>query len=202
MKARLRSKPQHGSATPQEVHDVVKYGPKDCISIFKNSRGECIMQTKCVGIDLTNYEFGLTCVDKAGAAVHHLFGKDSFDEEEKFHTQISCNRCLGFSEEPRKVPKAEKSLQSQIAAAGEDIKDLMTMAEGVSADVQRLNVAVFPATTVAPTPAAPPAPAAAAPLEKARASSYVQKGGDNDDEDGNDASEDEAEEDDSDDESN
>merc|ERR1712070_941042 len=57
------------SAKPQRKPRIVQYGPQDCISTYKNDKGECVMQTKCAGVDTSDYEFGLLCVDKKGVPV-------------------------------------------------------------------------------------------------------------------------------------
>merc|ERR1719399_570973 len=70
--------------------EVVKYGPSKCVSTYKSPQGHCMMQTACSQANITDYEFGLICVDKAGAPTRHLFGRNSFDPDETFDTLIMC----------------------------------------------------------------------------------------------------------------
>merc|ERR1711939_1142011 len=97
---------------------IVKYGPKDCVSTYRNKRGECIVKTDCADVDekkFKEYELGLLCVDKEGVPTRHVFGKGSFDPEEKFDTLISCHKCMGLDEIPEKKrkKKAEKEEESE-----------------------------------------------------------------------------------------
>merc|ERR1711939_204006 len=96
---------------------IVKYGPKDCVSTYRNKRGECIVKTECADVDekkFKEYELGLLCVDEEGVPTRHVFGKGSFDPEEKFDTLISCHKCMGLDEIPEKKhkKKSEKKEES------------------------------------------------------------------------------------------
>jgi len=138
----------------------VKYGPKDCVSTYKNGRGECVMQTKCAGVNIKDFEFGLLCVDKEGTPVHHNFGKGSFGTHEKFDTLIACDKCLAPKKEKKEVP-APKSPLSEAKALSAGIKDLTKMVTDISNNVQKLNSVVFKRRQAAPAPAPAPGPAAA-----------------------------------------
>jgi len=70
----------------EKKDEAARYGPDGCVSTWKSPENHCIMQTKCKDVDISKYEFGLVCVDKVGSPVRHLFGKDSFDEEETFES--------------------------------------------------------------------------------------------------------------------
>jgi len=133
---------------------AVKYGPHGCVSVYK-SKGHCIMSTDCDKKDMSNYEFGLVCVDKTGSPVKHLFGKDSFDEKESFDTLIRCDQCLGLEDIPDAV-----ALAGEVSTMGKDIANLKAVMTNISINVQMLNKEVFPKAPSAPSPA--PALAAAA----------------------------------------
>jgi len=165
---------------------IAKYGPDDCVSTYRNSLGECVVQTKCKGIDVSDYEFGLRCVDKAGKSVHHTFGMRSFDQEETFDTLIKCDKCLGLTDKHKEV------VAKEVAEVSKAIEELAASAKDLSANVAKLNVAVFKKKAAAPAgaaPAAAPAGVVAAVLidktspPQGRAGAYVQKGSGNDDED-------------------
>merc|ERR1719188_2393043 len=96
------------------------------------------MRTKCSKAEIHNYTFGLVCVDKVGAPVRHLFGKESFDPEETFDTLIACDQCLGLEDIPGHV-----AVNGQIMTLSEEIQDLKGMMKNISKDVERLNERVF-----------------------------------------------------------
>jgi len=116
----------------------VHYGPKGCVSTHRSKEGHCIIQTKCAESDIMNYSFGLVCVDKMGAPVRHLFGRDSFDPEETFDTLIACDQCLGLEDVPDRV-----ALNSQVLSLSQEIRGLADMMRDVSGAVQKLNAEVF-----------------------------------------------------------
>jgi len=139
---RLRASPQ-----------AVSYGPNGCVSVYRSEESHCIMSTNCRNINVTNYEFGLVCVDKVGSPVKHLFGKDSFDPVETFDTLIKCNECLGLEDLPDGV-----ALAGEVATLAKDISGLKAAMTNISINVGMLNKVVFqPAAAPAPAPALPTA---------------------------------------------
>jgi len=141
--------------------EVVKYGPDSCVSTYRSPEGHCVVATKCAEADISDYEFGLVCVDKVGRPVRHLFGKNSFDPEEVFDTVIPCDQCLGLEDIPDSL-----MLNNEVIGLSKEIKDLKGMMGNITGSVARLNSEVF-----APAPAAAPAPApvAAGPAQAAPA---------------------------------
>merc|ERR1719440_696749 len=97
------------------------------------------MNTACSKANITNYEFGLICVDKAGAPTRHLFGRDSFDPDETFDTLIECEQCLGLEDIADDI-----ALTGQVIALSKEIKGLKGMMTNITSDVQKLNEKVFP----------------------------------------------------------
>jgi len=147
------------SAVKGEPADgVVTYGPKKCVSVFKAESGNCIMNTDCANADISNYEFGLVCVDKKGMPVKHLFGRDSFDAKESFDSLIKCDKCLGLEDIPDTV-----ALAGEVASMAKDVAAIKAVMQNISINVNMLNKEVFK-SSASPGPAAPaPAPAAEAP---------------------------------------
>lgn len=135
--------------------EVVKYGPDGCVSVHRGKAGHCIMETDCEKKDLSDYEFGLVCVDKVGSPVKHMFGKGSFDSKESFDTLITCEECLGLEEIPDSI-----TLAGEVAIMGKDIANLKAVMQNISTNVQMLNQEVF---KPAGGPAPAPAPMAASP---------------------------------------
>lgn len=135
--------------------EVVRYGPSKCVSTYKSPQGHCMMETACSKANVTDYEFGLICVDKAGAPTRHLFGKNSFDPDERFDTLIECDQCLGLEDIADDV-----ALTGQVVALSKDIKDLKNMMVNITTDVMKLNEKVFPDQFKknGTAPAAAPAP--------------------------------------------
>jgi len=144
------------SGSKAEKPDAVKYGPNGCVSTWRSDAGHCMMATDCKGSNISNYEFGLVCVDKSGSPVKHLFGKDSFDAEESFDTLIKCKQCLGLEDVPDQV-----ALAGEVASMAKDITNLKDVLKNISVNVQMLNAKVFPTPPAAPAPAPAPAPAEA-----------------------------------------
>jgi hypothetical protein len=165
-KNEVSSVPAVGVSRRRRRKNEVKYGPNGCVSTWRSSEGHCMMATDCEGTNISNYEFGLVCVDKVGSPVKHLFGKDSFDSKESFDTLIKCKECLGLEDVPDQVV-----LAGEVATMAKELNNLKDVMKNVSINVQMLNAKIFPAKPSAPAPspeAAAPAPAAAAkPQEKA-----------------------------------
>jgi len=126
--------------------EVVRYGPNACIAVYKGADNHCRMSTSCSGVNMSNYEYGLVCVDKAGSPVKHLFGKDSFDPVESFDTLIQCNECLGLEDVPDGV-----ALAGEVSALSKAISGLTAAMTNISMNVQRLNQEVLKRTTPSPT---------------------------------------------------
>merc|ERR1719456_1922564 len=112
---------------------VVRYGPNDCISTYESKSGTCIMETNCDAKNITDYEFGLICIEKDGTPVRHIFGKNSFDPTETFDTLIQCNQCLGIDDFQTDVALAEdveglatevKEMKDSIGALKKDVAEL------------------------------------------------------------------------------
>lgn len=132
---------------------VVKYGPNECVSTYRNPAGHCIMQTNCAKENITDYEFGLICVDKTGEPVRHVFGKNSFDQEESFDTLIACDKCVGLDD-----IADETSLVKQVETLTSEVEDMNTTLSTLRKSVKKLKGKVFPDGAKAEAPA--PAPAA------------------------------------------
>lgn len=122
----------------EEKPRVVKYGPKDCVSIWKSPESHCVMETQCEGVNIDDFEFGLICVDNMGKPVRHMFGKGSFDSKETFDSLIPCQQCLGTDEMPENV-----MINNEVLGLAKDIKEISGMMKTVSASIGRLNKAVF-----------------------------------------------------------
>lgn len=143
------------SSKPDEPVKGVRYGPKGCVSVSRNTQGHCVMETRCKGVDMDNYEYGVVCVDQVGSPVKHLFGKDSFDPEENFDTLIKCKKCLGLEDIPDAV-----TLAGEVATMAKDIHSINDVMKNISINVNMLNERVFPQGPA-------PAPAAASPASAA-----------------------------------
>lgn len=154
---------------PEKKAHIVNYGPENCVSTYRNHKGECVVRTKCQGVNTTGFIYGLLCVDKAGVPVRHVFGLNSFGPEEIFDTLIHCHKCLGEDNVPAHVLKLPPSTPlGAVRALAKDIEALTGMANNLTGSVNRLNAAVFlkPPPT-APMPAPAPAPAMAEHIKEA-----------------------------------
>jgi hypothetical protein len=122
-------------------HNVSFYGPDHCVQTYLGEKGTCIMKTKCKGEAIKDHELGLTCVEKDGKSVRHLFGKNAFNPEETFDTLIDCEICLGLD-----VAKLDKptSIKDTIASLKTEVAKLNKSMAEVVGDVAELNKKVFP----------------------------------------------------------
>lgn len=147
-----------GWYTPPPSEEVAKYGPENCVKTYKTEERHCVVQTECKGIDITDVDFGVVCVDNIGKPVRHLFGKGSFDPEETFDTLILCDQCLGLTDVP-----ADIMMNNEVLGLSKEVKDLGGIMKNITASISTLNTEVFaPAPAPAPVAVAAAAPAAVA----------------------------------------
>lgn len=131
----------------------MRFGPNGCVSTWLNDQARCMIKTECTEKDMDNYNFKFICVDESGEHVRHVFGKGSFDPEEKFDTLVTCTSCtadaddLFVSAQQRKDndtqtpgPTSTNALLRQIVA---DVGELKADMANASRNVERLNKAVF-----------------------------------------------------------
>jgi hypothetical protein len=102
------------------------YGPGGCVATFKSDSGTCVMQTRCEGQNISDYDFGLDCLDGEGETTRHLFGKNSFDPEETFDTLVPCQTCMGVDQQaPKEVGQLATNvltLQHEMSSIKDDLK--------------------------------------------------------------------------------
>jgi len=137
-----------------------------------------VMKTDCAPKDIEGYAFGLVCVDKVGAPVRHLFGKDSFDPVETFDTLITCNQCLGLEDIPDDV-----AMNGQVLGLMQEVHSLEGMMVNLTQEVKLLNEKIVAdqkakAKQESPPPpagVAPPAPKAGALLQRGKSGGQLRK---------------------------
>jgi len=138
---------QGGAASGVPPAHASFYGPGGCVAAYRTpSTGTCVMQTRCGGQNITEYDFGMNCVDSEGETTQHLFGKNSFDPEETFDTLVKCTQCLGL-EEKAAAPLKDLATHVQVLQA-----EMKAIQDSVKAIKDHLN---------------PPADTEAAPAEEA-----------------------------------
>jgi len=137
---------QGGAASGVPPAHASFYGPGGCVAAYRSGDGTCVMQTRCGGQNITEYDFGLSCVDSEGETTQHLFGKNSFDPEETFDTLVKCTQCLGL-EEKAAAPLKDLATHVQVLQA-----EMKAIQDSVKAIKDHLN---------------PPADTEAAPAEEA-----------------------------------
>jgi len=81
-----------------------RFGPHNCVSLSKSATGSCVLQTDCVGIDTSKFEFTFDCETSPGERLRHSFGVGGFDEQEEFDTSIKCSKCI----EPQQAVSAHE----------------------------------------------------------------------------------------------
>jgi hypothetical protein len=119
------------------------YGPGGCVATYKSSTGTCLMQTRCEGQNITEYNFGLDCMDAEGVTSRHMFGKNSFDPKETFDTLVECDKCLALDQTPKQqvgdLAAHVLSLQHEMDSIKDDlkvIKDHLQPKEEAAADTE------------------------------------------------------------------
>lgn len=160
----------------EEPEAIVRFGPDQCVSTYRSAEGNCILKTECAEAEVSNYNFGLVCVDKIGRPTRHLFGEGSFDPSETFDTLIKCNECLGLEDVPSLV-----SANGQVMILSNEIRQLDLKMFNLTKDVSRLKEEFMvrgvaaegasspqsPSPNPALNPAPVPAPAPLTPFELA-----------------------------------
>mmetsp|Transcript_144873 Transcript_144873/g.255357 ORF Transcript_144873/g.255357 Transcript_144873/m.255357 type:complete len:422 (-) Transcript_144873:72-1337(-) len=74
-----------------------RFGPDDCISLFRSSVGTCILKTDCpIATNISGVEFAFVCSNPNDAMPHalHSFGRGGFEANELFDTGVKCKSCL------------------------------------------------------------------------------------------------------------
>lgn len=79
---------------------VAFFGPKSCIATYLSESGTCLIQTRCAGIDISEFGVGVTCIDRVGDYTRYVFGKGGFKDEEIFDTTLPCKTCAGVGDTP------------------------------------------------------------------------------------------------------
>eukprot|EP00448_Togula_jolla_P018044 CAMPEP_0170591250 /NCGR_PEP_ID=MMETSP0224-20130122/12303_1 /TAXON_ID=285029 /ORGANISM="Togula jolla, Strain CCCM 725" /LENGTH=384 /DNA_ID=CAMNT_0010915101 /DNA_START=52 /DNA_END=1202 /DNA_ORIENTATION=+ len=127
------------------------FGPAACVKTYLSGEGKCIIETRCAGVDISNFDVGITCVDETGGYTRYRFGK-SFGVDEVFDTRIKCKSCLGvgddhFVQRRGVVPKG----------IVDDVNSLRLEVKHLRGEVQAIIRGKGPASTKeANTTAAPP----------------------------------------------
>lgn len=92
------------------------------------------MRTECQDVDTEDFNFGLVCVDNVGRPVRHLFGTNSFENEETFDTLITCDQCLGLTHIPDDV-----MLNNEVLGLSREVKELGGMMKIITGTISKLN---------------------------------------------------------------
>jgi hypothetical protein len=144
--------PLFGGPKPAPDAELVSYGPNSCVSTYKSEEGHCILETKCQNIAIDKYNFGLICVDKAGAPVRHNFGKGSFAAAEVFDTLIPCEQCLGTEDIPDSV-----EMNGRVMTLSKEVMTIDGVLSNISSDLKIISKVVSSVGAPAPAPAQAPA---------------------------------------------
>lgn len=140
--------------------EVQRYGPDKCVSVQRSDKGHCVMSTACADVpaaNMTDYEFGIVCVNKDGTAVRHMFGKNSFDPVETFDTLIPCEKCMALDD-----VSGEMAMGTKVSQLEQEVEELKSALTGVAGNVSKLVQKVLPEVHAARNPPAAPAPASKA----------------------------------------
>lgn len=140
------------------VSEISRYGPKECVSTWRNAAGHCMVQTACESVDVSNYEFGIICVDAKGGKQRHTFGRGSFDAVETFDTLAQCSKCEG-TDDPRIVAERLQKKQwehsaevSEVATLSDEVKTLTEGLSGMLGVLKKLQQKVDAKHATTPSP--------------------------------------------------
>eukprot|EP00927_Polykrikos_kofoidii_P054833 TRINITY_DN4918_c0_g1_i1.p1 TRINITY_DN4918_c0_g1~~TRINITY_DN4918_c0_g1_i1.p1 ORF type:complete len:524 (-),score=65.33 TRINITY_DN4918_c0_g1_i1:149-1720(-) len=95
---------------------LATFGPHDCVTLSRSTKGTCVLTTRCSSVDTSNTEFAFVCLNPANSLPHalHSYGRGGFDEEEMFDTGVHCETCAtvasAFYTGDDEVRKSLKSL--------------------------------------------------------------------------------------------
>lgn len=73
---------------------VAGFGPANCVSLSRSNAGTCVLRTKCAGQDLSSFDVSFDCLAQSGSRQTHSMGIGSFDQEEEYDTDLTCQECL------------------------------------------------------------------------------------------------------------
>jgi len=109
--------------------DVSRFGPRGCISTWRNEDGHCQIATKCQARDLKDYPIKLLCKDGDGQMVRHVFPGGSFDPEEQFDTLIRCEQCMADTQNVAISDEAKSEDDSDDEEAQSDREQIGSVTE-------------------------------------------------------------------------
>mmetsp|Transcript_10851 Transcript_10851/g.24880 ORF Transcript_10851/g.24880 Transcript_10851/m.24880 type:complete len:589 (+) Transcript_10851:137-1903(+) len=123
-------KSDNSPADEAEFRETSYFGPSSCISTFKGWRGTCIIKTQCKGMDMSNVEVGVTCLENDGSYKRYLFGRQ-FQPEETFDSLTECVTCTGIGANPggargAPVGPIPKQLVDEVNMLKHQVRDLKT----------------------------------------------------------------------------
>lgn len=144
------SSPVAANPPPLEpAFGAAEFGPKECVTTWPNSNGQCMIETNCDARDIQDFDFAIDCVDSSGGSVVHSFGRGSFRAKETFNTLTSCEECR---------PAAGGS---SAKAAVLSLENVVSTLKGQMASMQK-QLATLETEVHAPAAVAPPAVALSA----------------------------------------
>lgn len=82
--------------------ETAYFGPDGCFATWLSNQGTCIVRTKCKGKDISKFNPGLTCTDKAGGYTRYYLGLNTFEDEETFDSTLKCEACVGVGDDSGK----------------------------------------------------------------------------------------------------
>lgn len=145
LKGSVDKKPDLPKATRK---DVERYGPSNCVSVYKDQDGHCVMETDCTQDAVAEYEFAFLCEETDGTHTQHVFGKGSFDAKENFNTLVECRRCLAFKPDSPKPKQQDNDalLKDEVSSLKDMITGLRGRMSALTATIQRISGRMFPET--------------------------------------------------------
>lgn len=117
-------------------------GPGNCVAAYKSVTDTCVLETRCRSYeqDLNDFDYGLTCVDEDGETARHLYGRNSFEPEERFDTRLSCSLCLAL--DTRTHGESTSSHSTTGKSVEEAIADLKKLIGGAMDQMSKLETEV------------------------------------------------------------
>jgi len=105
--------PAEAVSTPAE-----KFGPGDCVQIYRGESGTCMVETACGEADLTKTAFGFRCEDADGGVAGHTIA--ALGGSEVVDTGVACAACLAPARPPEAFDWAAVGLAAEAQADGCD----------------------------------------------------------------------------------
>lgn len=133
--------PPAPTTTTAPERETAYFGPAGCFVTYLSKAGTCMVRSKCNGKDLSKFNPGITCTDKAGGYTRYYLGLNTFKEEETFDTTLKCQACVGVGDDPGKQVSGllPKGMLEDFGSLEKEVYDLKKEMDGTKKSSERID---------------------------------------------------------------